>query len=207
MLKIHGHSNSINVRKVLWLCGELNLPYQQKHWGGDGRSLDEPTFRQLNPFGLVPVVEVDGLVLQQSNTILGYLARKNGATSMLPVDPGGCALVEQWMDWQATDLNSAWKYAFSGLVRQNPRFTDPVSIAASVAQWAEQMGHLNQQLASQQRYVCGNQFTLADIGIGLSVNRWFMTPMQRPELPHVTAYYDRLALRPSFLHHGRNGKP
>jgi glutathione S-transferase len=48
---------------------------------------------------------------------------------------------------------------------------------------------------------------LADIGLGLSVNRWFMTPFERPNLPHVQAYYDRLATRPAFRLHGRNGAP
>ncbi len=47
--------------------------------------------------------------------------------------------------------------------------------------------------------------TLANIPIGLSVNRWFMTPMQRPSFPAVEAYYERLSERPAFMKHGRNG--
>jgi len=34
-----------------------------------------------------------------------------------------------------------------------------------------------------------------------------MTPMQRPDLPAVAAYYERLSQRPGFLAHGRNGTP
>ena len=34
-----------------------------------------------------------------------------------------------------------------------------------------------------------------------------MTPMPRPDLPAVQAYYDRLAERPGFRVHGRNGMP
>ncbi len=33
MLKILGRDNSINVRKVLWLCEELNLEYEREDWG------------------------------------------------------------------------------------------------------------------------------------------------------------------------------
>ncbi len=33
MLKILGRDNSINVRKVLWLCDELNLTYEREDWG------------------------------------------------------------------------------------------------------------------------------------------------------------------------------
>jgi glutathione S-transferase len=31
MLTILGRASSINVRKVLWLCDELALPYQRKN--------------------------------------------------------------------------------------------------------------------------------------------------------------------------------
>nr|WP_314443795.1 hypothetical protein [Massilia timonae] len=41
-------------------------------------------------------------------------------------------------------------------------------------------------------------FPLADIVLGLSVNRWLMTPMARPDYPHVAAWYARLAERPGF---------
>ena len=48
---------------------------------------------------------------------------------------------------------------------------------------------------------------LADVVLGLATHRWFMTPMDRPDLPAVTAYYERLGERPGFLTHGRNGIP
>ena len=60
---------------------------------------------------------------------------------------------------------------------------------------------------SRQPYVAGDSFTLADIPIGLSVNRWFMTPMDKPAFAAVSDYYDRLSRRPAFLTHGRNGIP
>ena len=207
MLKIYGHTNSINVRKVLWLCDELGLPYVQEDWGGGTRSVDEPEFRRLNPFGVVPVIENDGAIIRESNTILRYLARKYGGISLLPAGPLRRAQVEQWMDWQATDLNSAWRYAFLGLVRKNANFQDKDSIATSIAQWTVQMRLLDQELTNAHPYVCGPQFTLADIPVGLSVNRWFMTPIDRPELPAVTRYYDLLTLRRPFVIHGRNGRP
>lgn len=33
MLKILGRASSINVRKVLWLCDELDLLYEREEWG------------------------------------------------------------------------------------------------------------------------------------------------------------------------------
>ena len=67
------------------------------------------------------------------------------------------------------------------------------------------LGILNARLTETKAYVAGPSFTLADIPIGLSVNRWFLTPMQRPLFPAVDAYYERLSERPAFMKHGRNG--
>ena len=56
MLKILGKAASINVRKVLWTCDELNLPYEREDWGSGFKSTDDPAFRALNPNAMVPVL-------------------------------------------------------------------------------------------------------------------------------------------------------
>lgn len=111
------------------------------------------------------------------------------------------------MDWQATELNNAWRYAFMSLVRQSPAHADPQLLAHSVAEWNRHMAMLDAQLARTGAYAAGAEFTLADVVLGLSTNRWFMTPMARPHLPAVEAYCERLSQRPAFLQHGRNGTP
>lgn len=69
MLQVLGKSSSINVRKVLWLCEELALPYEQEAWGSGFCATDEPAFLALNPNGLVPVIRDDEFGLWESNTI------------------------------------------------------------------------------------------------------------------------------------------
>ena len=207
MLKILGKPISINVRKVLWLCEELALPYELEPWGTGYRDTDTPEFRALNPNAMVPVIVDGDAVLWESNTICRYLAGKHGRDDLLPRDPLARARVEQWMDWQGGDLNNAWRYAFMSLVRYSPAHQDPQAVEASVAAWNRHMDILERQLEKAGDYATGAAFTLADIGLGLSVNRWFMTPIARPELPHVRAYYDRLAARAGFRQHGRNGTP
>lgn len=127
------------------------------------------------------------------------------AHALLPTEPRARAEVDRWIDWQATEFNSAWRYAFSAIVRRNPAFNDPRDIDASKRQWARMVAILDGQLARTGGYVAGAIFSLADIPIGLSVNRWFVTPLERPAFPHVEAYYERLSARPAFLLHGRNG--
>ena len=81
------------------------------------------------------------------------------------------------MDWQATELNSAWVYAFMALVRKSSSHRDEAQVLASVEAWNQQMGILEAQVSNTSGFVVGDDFTLADVVVGLSVHRWFMTPM------------------------------
>ena len=195
-MKIIGKATSINVRKVLWTCAELGLSYEREDC--------DASHAALNPNAMVPVLVDDGFVLWESNTICRYLATRH-ACALLPAEARARARVEQWMDWQATELNTAWRYAFMALVRNSPNHQDPAQIAAGVNAWNRHIGILDAQLARTGAYAAGEQFTLADIVLGLSVNRWMMTPMARPDYRHVAAYYDRLNERPGFREFGRNG--
>jgi glutathione S-transferase len=212
MLQILGKASSINVRKVLWVCHELAVPYELQSWGSGHQSTDSPAFRALNPNAMVPVINDGGFVLWESNAICRYLASEYGAsehgrTDLLPSLPRERAIVEQWMDWQATELNNSWRYAFTALVRKRPTHIDAAAIADSVRNWNRHMLILDERLQMTGAFAAGRQFTLADIVLGLATNRWLLTPMERPALPAVSAYYERLSERPGFLAHGRNGNP
>ena len=207
MLKILGKASSINVRKVLWTCAELELPFEREDWGSGFRATDTPEYLALNPNGMVPVIQDGDFVLWESNSIIRYLVARYGGEWLYPAEPQRRARIDQWIDWQATDLNRSWSYVFPALVRKSPAHQDPAQIAAGSASWTKNMQILDRQLASTGAYVAGAEFTLADIPIGLSVNRWFGTPLQRPELPAVSAYFERLSQRKGYLLHGNNGSP
>jgi glutathione S-transferase len=206
MLRILGKAPSINVRKVLWACAEVDKPFAREDWGFGHRDTTAPEFLKLNPNGLVPVLIDGDLVLWESNTIIRYLAATYGP-QLLPAAPRERAAIEKWMDWQATELNNSWRYAFQALVRRNPDCNSSQELERSLREWAHNMGILDRQLQATQGFVTGDRFTIADVPIGLSVNRWFMTPTERPAFAGVSAYYDRLSTRPAFMQHGRNGTP
>jgi glutathione S-transferase len=207
MLQVLGRSTSINVRKVLWLCAELELPIAHEEWEGGDRSNRSDEFKQWNPNGLVPVIKDADFVLWESNAICRYLAALHGRDDLLPTDLRRRAVVEQWMDWQTTQLNNSWRYAFFALVRKAATHTDPEAIEASVADWTRHMRILEAQLQRTEAFVAGPEFTLADLVLGLSTHRWFMTPIERPHLPAVAEFYERLSTRPPFMKHVRNGVP
>ncbi|MBM3522041.1 MAG: glutathione S-transferase [Alphaproteobacteria bacterium] len=205
MLRILGNRRSINVRKVLWTCDEIGLAYTLEAWGADGRSTREPAFLALNPKGLVPVVFDGDDTLTESNTVTRYLAASHGRVDLLPASPIARARIESWMDWQASDLNSAWRTAFQALVRGNRDAGTPAQVSASLASWNGMMALIDRHLAQAGPHVCGDGFTVADIVIGLSVNRWLRAPIERPELPHVRGYFHRLASRPAARPHLGDG--
>lgn len=197
MLKIIGKTTSINVRKVLWTCAELGVPYAREDW--------QDSHAPLNPNRMVPVLVDDDFVLWESNTICRYLATRYEGAALLPVEARARAAVEQWMDWQATELNTAWRYPFMSLVRASPAHQDPAQVEAGIAAWNRHIGLLDAQLARTGAHVAGESFSLADILLALSVNRWKMTPMARPDFPHLEQWYARLAARPGFHDWCANG--
>lgn len=207
MLQLYGKSSSINVRKVLWLCEELALPCEQHAYGSGFAPVDTESFRHLNPNAQVPVIRDGDFVLWESNTICRYLAARERRADLLPDDPRERAQVEQWMDWQATDLNTAWRYVFMARVRRSPAYPDAAAAEASLAQWNRLMAILDAQLARTGAYVAGPAFGLADIVLGLSTQRWRMTPGDKPALAAVEAWFARLCERPGFRRHGCNGEP
>jgi glutathione S-transferase len=208
MLKILGKASSINVRKVLWVCAELQILFEREDWGTGFRKTDTPEFLSLNPNGLVPVIKDGDFVLWESNSIIRYLVSRYGGEALYPTDPTKRARIDQWMDWQATDLNRSWSYAFLGLVRKSPAHQARDEIATSLTSWAQHMRILDSQLDATGAFVAGKQFSLADVPIGLSVNRWFSTPVEHhPCLPAVSDYFHRLADRPGFAAYCKNGTP
>lgn len=203
MLRVLGNASSINVRKVLWTCDEIGQPFALEELAAD-----TPQLRHFNPNGLVPVIIDGDFVLWESNTIIRYLANKGSAVTLYPVGVRARAQVDQWIDWQATEFNTSWRYAFQALVRKSPAHANAADIEASVRDWSRTVAIVDEQLSCTGGFIAGPAFTLADIPIGLSVNRWFMTPIEpRPSFPAVTTYYERLSKRPGFMRHGRNGIP
>ena len=63
-----------------------------------------PAFLALNPFGQVPVLVDDSVVVADSNAILVYLAKKLGRTDWLPEDPARAAAVQRWLSVAAGEL-------------------------------------------------------------------------------------------------------
>ena len=207
VLKIYGRANSINVRKVLWACEELAIPFEREDWGRGFRATTEPEFKALSGYGVIPVIDDEGFVLRESQAIVRYLCAREGRDDLLPIDIKARARVEAWMDWAATDVYADVRPVVHGLIFKTPGYDDPKQIARAVSAWSMHMQRLDDELAGGQPYLDGARFTAADIPTGLNINRWYSIEFEKPELPAVRDYYERLKERPGFAKYGANGLP
>ena len=197
MLKIWGRDNSVNVEKVLWACEEMQIAYQRVDAGGPFGIVDTPDYRALNPNGLVPTVEVDGLVLWESNAIVRYLAAKHSPGNLWPDDLAIRVDGDRWMDWMNSMFWPGFRPLFWNLVRTPPDRRDAQATEASRARSAEMLGHLDAHL-SNRNYIAGDSFTVGAIPMGCAVWRWMSLPIDRPEYPALARWFDTLCGRQPY---------
>ena len=88
---LHSYWRSSAAYRVRIALALKDLPYRQVPWQmAQGEHL-QPAYRALAPFGLVPMLEIDGLRLQQSLAIVEYLEARHPEPALLPADPGSRA--------------------------------------------------------------------------------------------------------------------
>ena len=164
MLRILGRPNSYNTQKVLWLLDEMGTPFSLELTGLEHGGNHTPEYNKLNPNELVPTLIEDDFVLWESNSILRYLAEKDGQHRFLPADARARARANRWLDWALTTLAPAITPAFWGLIRSKPEQRDSVRIEESVKKTNHAMAMLDRYLA-ETPYVAGAEFSIGDIPI------------------------------------------
>ena len=195
--KLWGRLSSCNVQKAMWALEEVGLPYEHIELGGDFGGLDDPAYRARNPHGKVPTLEDGSVVVWESNAIVRYLAAQYAPGTLWPTTPAERAGTDQWMAW--TDaLYRDWIALFWKFVRTPPALRNEAAIAAHYARTIENYAALDRQLANAP-YIAGNRFTVADIPAGMTLYRWFEMEIERPPMPHLEAWYDRLKQRPAYV--------
>ena len=198
MLRIWGRVNSVNVKKALWAAEELGLPYERIDAGLHFGVTKTPEYRRMNPNSLVPTIEDDGFVLWESHSIVRYLAAKHAAGTLWPTDLRVRADAERWMDWAFT-FQSAMRDVFWGLIRTPPEKRDMKAIEAGAKRSADLLEAVLETALAGKDYLAGKSFTMGDIPLGCEVQRWMRVPLERPRLPNVEAWFERLRARPAFL--------
>ncbi len=200
MLEVWGRPYSSNVIPVLWTLGELGLDYRLMLAGGSFGKLDTEEYARINPNRMIPAIRDGDFCLWESHAIVRYLCHRHDHGGLCPEDPQRRALADQWMDWSASRAFPPVIKLFFATVRTEPEARDPAVVAHWAREAAEVLGLLDAHLASLP-YVAGERFTMGDIPLGCVVYRWLNVEADRPSLPHLAAWHERLAARPAYRKH------
>ncbi len=200
MLTLWGRANSSNVMKVIWLLEELGLPYERIDAGGNFGRTTTPEYRAMNPTGLVPTLVDGDFTLWESNAILRYICDAYAPESPFwPRAPRARANIDRWMDFLFT-LGRPQTVVFWGLVRTPPERRDNAAIETAISEAGRLWAILDAELAHHP-FLAGDTLTLADMAYGPHLHRWFWFPIERPDAPHLRAWYERLLARPAYARH------
>ena len=185
---------------MIWAANELGLEYRLHLAGGSFGKLDTDAYAQINPNRMIPAIRDGDFALWESLAIVRYLCDRYGAGTLSPADIQERALADQWMEWSASRAFMPVIYLFFATVRTAPDDRDPDKIAGLRDEAHQALTILDQHL-SDRSYICGDNFTMADIPMGCVAYRYFNVEVDRPPLPNVEAWYDRLSARKPYQDH------
>jgi len=196
-MDLYGRRNSTNVVPVLWGLEELGLRYRRKDLGGSFGGLDTPEFLALNPNGRIPVLDDDGFVVWESNSIVRYLFDVYGEGALGSKDCRQRARSDQWMEWYKTTFYGPFIALYQMFVRTDPDSRDP----ARVQELAQTVGELLRVPDAELRrrsFLSGDHFGMGDIPLGSALYRYVSLPTPRPSLEGIDRWYARLRERSPY---------
>jgi len=198
MLKVYGFSrvnrfargNTRDLR-VLWALEEMGLPYEVVGLDHPNKDLESASFRALNPFGQIPAIDDDGVVVTESGAILLYLARKSG--KLLPRDLAGEAQVLRWsvaaLNTIEVPVLTLWFVNLNGGKGSKP--------SEALHAWGEmRLKQLDGWLEGRQ-FIATDDFTVADILMTHVLGGGTDPELLKP-CANILAYRKRCTERPAW---------
>ncbi|UOM32870.1 glutathione S-transferase family protein [Acuticoccus sp. I52.16.1] len=202
MLRVLGRATSSNVQRVMWTLAELGLDCPRVDVGGTFGGNDTPDYLAKNPHGLVPTVEFDdGRVMWESAAIVRWLAlHQDPERRLWPAGGQDELSADMWAEWAARNVEAHVTQLFISLVR----------VRSADRDWSRIHQHgmaIHKGLAAaepilaERAFLATDHLTIADINFGLLLYRYYEMEIERPDLPNVAAYYQRLTERPTYAEH------
>lgn len=196
MIQLYGRRNSINVQKVSWALCELNIEFKWHDEHGKFGTVNVENYEKLNPQLIVPTLDYNGTIINQSNSIVRYLYRKH--TDVYEISKTeDIAIAEQWMEFQATDLQLNMTPIFWGLVRNPPEDRDQDLIDKNIILLNKKFEIFDNFLEGHE-YILNNSFGMSDIIMGVATYRYNSLPIERPNLVNLQNWYKKISSRNCF---------
>ena len=161
-MRLYDFLPSGNGYKVPLTLRWLGIPFEYREIDilkGESRT---PSFLAKNPFGQIPVLELDdGTCLRESGAILIYLAE---GTALLPDDKLLRARVLEWMGFEQTHVDGVISRARFRRVHPDAIPTLDHEFDAWYAEGREALAVLDAHLVDR-KFVVDERFTIADIAL------------------------------------------
>jgi len=196
MIRLHTHPFSTYARRVHIALIEKSIPFEMIAVDMAARQHRAPEYLALNPYGRVPTLEEDGMILYESAAILQYLEATHPDPALTPADAKGRALVD--MHLRLCDLQMgrpAGTIIFPKRFLPKERWEEK-AIAGAQAEIAKHLGILETHLVGHD-YLVADRYTLADIAYIPFLE--FLPLMVDAVLAHVADWRERLLARPSSM--------
>lgn len=192
-MKLYDLELSGNCYKVRLLAALLGIELELHAVDLAGGEHKSPAFRALNPFGEIPVLVDEDLVLRDSQAIAVYLARRFGGDQWLPTSPRELALVMQWISTAANDVargpNDARLHDFFGY---------KLDIGKAREHAGKLLGVLNTHLA-QRKWLELDRPTVADVTVYPYVSLAEQGGVALAPYPAVQAWIARIQKLPGYI--------
>jgi glutathione S-transferase len=206
MLKIHhlGHSQS---ERIVWLCEELDIPYQLQLYKRDAVTrLSPPELVALHPLGAAPVIEDGELMLAESAAVVEYIVVKHGGGRLKP-GPGhpDYAAFLYWFHFANGNLQPViGRLMMASRAKLAP--DHPVLLSAHSR--LDRVLALVEARLGEAPFLAGAEFTVADIMsvFSLTTMRLFQ-PLDLAGYPNIRAYLRRIGERPAYRRAMAKGDP
>lgn len=202
MLTVWGRKTSSNVQALMWLIGELGLPFECHDIGHRYGGTDTAEFLAMNPNGLIPVLrDGDEAPIWETGAILRYLGGCYGDAPFWPKERSARASLDKWAEWSKLNVaNNFTAPIFWRVVRTAPSWRDPTAIHEAVTKLNKLLDIADKQF-SRHDFLLNDVFTLADIQFGHILFRYFHIDIERQDRPVLRRYCDRLTRRSPFAEH------
>ena len=199
-MKLHENASAPNPRRVRIFLAEkgITVPIVQVDISkAENRGAE---FRAKNPFGQVPVLELDdGTFVSESVAICRYFEEAQPAPPLFGQGARERALVEMWNRRAELELTQQVFFCFQnthdffkGRLQQVPEF------GAVAKQRAEAALALLDGVLAQQRFLAGERFSIADITAQVGVDFGRVVKIRpAPEHANVARWHAEVSARPS----------
>lgn len=206
MLTVH-HLGKSQSERIVWLCEELEIPYELKRYARDAVTMLAPAdYKALHAIGAAPVITDGDLVLAESGAVVDYIMAKCGNGRLaLNSDHRDFARYLYWFHFANGTLQANMG---RNMILNRLKLADDNPILLATRTRVDRAFDLVEARTREAEYLAGSEFTAADIMMGFSLTtmRYFL-PYDLARCPNIVGYLGRIGSRPAYRRAMEKGDP